>query len=112
MANYVGIGTDVKTTAPTRFPQQESNWASAPDIGNLIVDMTPAIRLASSIVSGGVGTYNLIRDSITDEDTYRERKNTVRQLMFGLTGLPNIPLITPSLKQYIKEELEDYKYGM
>lgn len=112
MANSVGIGTNVKTTASTRFPQQESNWASAPDIGNLIVDMTPAVRLASSIVSGGVGTYNLIRDSITDEDTYRERKNTVRQLMFGLTGLPNIPLITPSLKQYIKEELEDYKYGM
>lgn len=112
LANSFGVGTGVKTTASTRVPEQESNWLSAPNLGNLIVDMTPSFRLAYSLTSGGVGTYNLIRDSITDEDTYKERKATVRQIMFGLTGLPNIPWITPSLKQYAKEELEDYKYGM
>lgn len=73
--------------------------------------MTPAARLASALMSGGVGTYNLMRDTITDDDTYYEKKRTMKQIMFGLSGLPNIPLITPSLKQYAKEELEDYKYG-
>lgn len=111
LANSVGVGTTAKTTASTRAVEEPSSWASAPDIGRTIIDMSPALRLAQSLTFGGFGTYNLIRDSITDEDTYRERKKTVSQLMIGLSGLPNIPLITPSLKQYLKEELEDYKYG-
>lgn len=112
ITNSMGIGTSAKTTAATRASESESGWLGAPSAENLIVDMAPAVRLASSLMSGGVGTYNLLRDTITDEDTYREKKRTMQQIMFGLSGLPNIPLITPSLKQYAKEELEDYKYGL
>lgn len=111
ITNSMGIGTSTKTTAATRSSESESGWVGAPSVENLIVDMTPAARLASALMSGGVGTYNLIRDTITDDDTYYEKKRTMKQIMFGLSGLPNIPLITPSLKQYAKEELEDYKYG-
>lgn len=111
ITNSMGIGTSTKTTAATRSSESESGWVGAPSVENLIVDMTPAARLASALMSGGVGTYNLLRDTITDDDTYYEKKRTMKQIMFGLSGLPNIPLITPSLKQYAKEELEDYKYG-
>ena len=111
LLNSMGIGTKAKTTARTYANEEDSKWASAPDLGQAIIDMSPALRLASSYVAGAYGSYNLIRDSIFDEDTYKERKKTIGQIKYGLSGLPNIPLITPSLRGYVNEQLEDYKYG-
>ena len=111
LANTFGIGTGVKTTtASNEFG--ESGWISGISLGKRMVDMIPALRMAESLGTGTIGAYNYARSSILDEDDYYERKRTVGQILYGLSGLPNIPLIMPSLRSYMKEELEDYKYGM
>lgn len=120
LANAVGIGTTAKTTASTRAygAEEEGLFESALNpvtplnLGDTIIDMSPAFRLSQSIVNGGLGTYNLIRDSILDEDTYKERKMTSKMIMNGISGTFNLPIIAPYIKSYSKEKLDDYKYGL
>ena len=109
--NTVGIGTSAKTTAGTRGANEESWFVYSPKVGNLISDMMPAFRIVESLLSFGTGVYNLGANAITDDYTQKERDNTAKQLMRGLNALPYLPVLSPTLKSWAKEEAEGYKYG-
>lgn len=119
MLNTAGIGTDVKTTAATKMdfdPEDESkSWfIPSSDVMGNILDMMPFTRVFNNIGHGSIGLYNLAQNAILDEDDYRQRTQTIRQLMKGIGALPNVPYLTNSLKSWLNDKREDYAspYGV
>ena len=110
--NTFGVGTGAKTTSEARGFVDDTGFISSFNAGQNIMDMLPSARIINNAVNGFRGIANYMMDgTINDDYTYAQKQATAKQLMSGMSILPNIPWLTNWLKGLAKENAEDYTYN-
>lgn len=108
--NTFGIGTGGKTTADILSAEEYNEFVPSFNLGKTFTDMIPSARLLQSGVNLGVGSINYALEN-PDISTLSDRKRIQKDLMQGLNLLPQVPGLTPIIRDHVKDDLEEYKYG-
>ena len=108
--NTLGIGTGGKTTADILSAEEYNESIPWFNLGKTATDMIPSVRILQSSVNFGIGTANYAMEN-EDLSTVADRRLIQKQLLQGLNLLPQLPYLTPILRDHVKDGLEEYKYG-
>lgn len=107
LANSLGFGTGAKTTSSTNYygfdTEDEPLFVGSSNVARTFTDMFPVINYLQSTVSAGTAAINVGLSAAGVETTRRQDREQLRMISQGISGLPNVPVVTNSLRDYFNE---------
>ena len=110
LANAMGLGTKAKTTASNELYSGDDagdSFLNAPKIGDVMTDMVPVARWLQDTIRGATGVVNVGQDMIMDDFNMRQRRKATYQIQGMFGALPNVPFLTPAIKNTFRDWMEE-----